>query len=146
MIGRDCGEPCFAQFMNALAQHALTGTENLDEVLRRVAQAQRAQTELQQRIVSAQAEARMLTWIYAVAPLAFMALMRLVGGQFYADFYGTLVDYTVDLGLLDDCRSRCGVVHAVNRHSNDQPESHAGFCFAVTGSLGATRCGAERSR
>ena len=144
MIGRDCGEPCFAQFMNALAQHALTGTENLDEVLRRVAQAQRAQTELQQRIVSAQAEARMLTWIYAIAPLAFMALMRLVGGQFYADFYGTLVDYTVDLGLLDDCRSRCGTVYAVHRYPDDQPQSHVGFGLAVAGPLVAIGCGAER--
>lgn len=89
-VGRERGEPCFAQFMNALAQHVLTGTENLDEVLRRIALAQRGQIELQQRIVAAQAGAHMLAWIYAIAPLAFMVFMRLAGGQFYADFYGTL--------------------------------------------------------
>jgi Flp pilus assembly protein TadB len=87
-VAKSRPEAFFRQFMDALAQHDQQGGD-LKAVLLRIARAQRSQLRLHSRIAAQQSGARMVGLIYAIAPLAFLLFVRLVGGAGYIAFYAT---------------------------------------------------------
>jgi Flp pilus assembly protein TadB len=87
-VGQSRSEAFFRQFMDALAQHDQQGGD-LKAVLLRIARAQRSQLRLHSRIAAQQSGARMVGLIYAIAPLAFLLFVRVVGGTGYTAFYAT---------------------------------------------------------
>jgi len=88
-VGQARAETFFRQFMDALAQHELNGGD-LRSILERIAQAQRAQLRLHDKIAAQQSGAKFIGWVYAIAPLAFLLFTRAVGGAVYGSFYDSM--------------------------------------------------------
>jgi Flp pilus assembly protein TadB len=83
-------EVFFRQFLDALANYEAKGGD-VRVVLERIARAQRTQSRLQRKIVSAQAGGRLIGWIYGVGPAGFLVFMRVFGGDSTNAFYQTLL-------------------------------------------------------
>lgn len=87
-VGQARAETFFRQFMDALAQHELSGGD-LRSILERIAHAQRAQLRLHDKINAQQSGAKFVGQVYAIAPVAFLLFTRVVGGEVYGRFYAT---------------------------------------------------------
>ncbi|NJM40710.1 MAG: hypothetical protein HC853_08030 [Anaerolineae bacterium] len=98
-VGQSRSEAFFRHFMDALAQHDQQGGD-LKAVLLRIARAQRSQLRLHSRIAAQQSGARMVGVIYAVAPLAFLLFVRVMGGAAFADFYATPLGQIAQMFIL----------------------------------------------
>lgn len=80
-------EVFFRQFMLVLATYVEKGNEAIVQSLARISHAQRVQLTLQERINASQAGARIVAYVYAVAPVAFLVFMRFFGGEAYPRYY-----------------------------------------------------------
>lgn len=80
-------EVFFRQFLLVLADYGDSGNPYVRSALARVSHGQRALLRLQDRVAASQAGARIVAYVYAIAPVAFLVFMRLFGGEAYRQFY-----------------------------------------------------------
>jgi Flp pilus assembly protein TadB len=80
-------EVFFRQFLFVLADYGDSGNPYVRSALARVSHGQRALLRLQDRVAASQAGARIVAYVYAIAPVAFLVFMRLFGGDAYRQFY-----------------------------------------------------------
>lgn len=80
-------EVFYRQFLLVLADYGDSGNAYVRSALARVSHGQRALLALQDRVSASQAGARIVAYVYAIAPVAFLVFMRLFGGEAYRVFY-----------------------------------------------------------
>lgn len=111
-IGQARPEAFFRQFMDALAQHDQQGG-NLRAVLLRIARGQRSQLRLHSRILAQQSGARMVGTIYAVAPVAFLLFVRVMGGDGYSEFFASPLGQLLQVFVLASGALSWWITHKV---------------------------------
>lgn len=89
-VAAERSEVFFRQFFLVLAAYGESGNLSIRASLARISHGQRVQLALQDRIRAQQAGARIVAYVYGVAPLGFLIFMRLFGGAVYPDFYWTM--------------------------------------------------------
>jgi Flp pilus assembly protein TadB len=80
-------EVFYRQFLLVLADYGDSGNPYVRSALARVSHGQRALLALQDRVSASQAGARIVAYVYAIAPVAFLVFMRFFGGEAYRSFY-----------------------------------------------------------
>lgn len=87
MVAYSREEVFYRQFLLVLADYGDSGNPYVRSALARVSHGQRALLALQDRVAASQAGARIVAYVYAIAPVAFLVFMRLFGGEAFRSFY-----------------------------------------------------------